>query len=210
MKINEEVASAAIGGAFFAIPWLVLGIPVIPSVIIGGAAFAAGELVLSKKTSDDAFDIPSGNFKKTIATARKQSSHIKNKVNDIEDNNIKDKLTSIHECVENILLTIEKNPNKVKNINNFFDYYLPITIKIIDRYDEIEDGKLNSKDSKRFIEDTNKMVVEIDQAFKKILNKLYEHDIIDTDAEMKVFTSMLKMDGYDSKEIDVEKEDNNG
>lgn len=204
----KEALSGAIGGAFFAVPFLI-GCGIIPSLVIGGAAFAAGELVLAK-SSKDTLDIPSGNFKKTIENAKKQRDHIKTMIKNIDDEYIKTKLTEIHSSVDNILSTIEKNPNKVRNINNFFDYYLPITIKIIDRYDEIEDRGLNGEDSKEFIKSTNKMVEEINLAFKKILNKLYENDIIDTDAEMKVFESMLKMDGYDSGSLKVSKEDNNG
>ena len=207
MKKND-ILSALVGSTFFAIPYLALSIPVLPSVLIGSAAFVAGELVF-KKTSNDEFDIESGNFKKTLDKAKKQSKHIKNMTSCINDETIKRNLNEIHESVNNIINTIEKNPQKVKNINNFFDYYLPITIKIIDRYDEIEDRKISSEDSKKFIKSTNKMVEDINNAFKKMLNKLYEKDIIGDYAEMKVFNSMLKMDGYDSDEISV-KEDNDG
>ena len=43
---NKEIISAALGGAFFAVPYLALSIPIAPSLIIGAAAFGAGELVL--------------------------------------------------------------------------------------------------------------------------------------------------------------------
>ena len=42
---NKEIASAAVGGLFFAVPYLVLSAPIIPSLLIGAAAFGAGELV---------------------------------------------------------------------------------------------------------------------------------------------------------------------
>lgn len=207
MKKND-ILSAIVGSTFFAIPYLALSIPVLPSALIGSAAFVAGELVF-KKTSEDKFDIESGNFKKTIDKSKRQSKHIKDMTSCIDDEFIKKNLIEIHDSVNSIITTIEKNPQKVKNINNFFDYYLPITIKIIDRYNEIEDRKLSSVDSKKFIKSTNKMVEDINYAFKKILNKLYEKDIMGDYAEMKVFDSMLKMDGYDSGEINV-KEDNDG
>ena len=37
---------------------------------------------------------------------------------------------------------------------------------------------------------------KINLAFKNQLSNLYQSDIIDTDAEMKVFESMLKSEGY--------------
>ena len=86
-------------------------------------------------------------------------------------------------------------PKKVEQTDNFFDYYLPITVKIVDRYDEIENQNLSSAESKKFLTSTNKMVKEINKAYKKILDNLYKKDIVDMDAEMKVFNSLLKADG---------------
>ena len=80
-------------------------------------------------------------------------------------------------------------------MNNFFGYYLPVTINILTKYDEIENQKLNTEDSKKFMESTQKMVKKINEAFKKQLSNLYQSDMIDTDAEMKVFDTMLKSDG---------------
>ena len=42
---NSEIASALVGGTFFAVPYLALSIPIVPSLVIGACAFAAGELV---------------------------------------------------------------------------------------------------------------------------------------------------------------------
>ena len=87
-------------------------------------------------------------------------------------------------------------------MNNFFNYYLPVTINILTKYDEIENQKLNTEDSKKFMESTQKMVKKINEAFKKQLSNLYQSDMIDTDAEMKVFDTMLKSDGYDVDDND--------
>ena len=87
-------------------------------------------------------------------------------------------------------------------MNNFFNYYLPVTINILTKYDEIENQKLNTEDSKKFMDSTQKMVKKINEAFKKQLSNLYQSDMIDTDAEMKVFDTMLKSDGYDVDDND--------
>ena len=125
----------------------------------------------------------------------------------IEDEKIKKELNEIHDSVSKIINTISKNPEKVKQANNFFDYYLPITIKLIDRYDEIENQKLSSSESKKFLKSTNEMVSEINSAYRKILAQLYQKDILDMDVEMKVFDSLLKSDGIDSSDLKVKKEE---
>lgn len=181
--------------------------PILPSVLIGTSAFVAGELVLTKnkKTLKE----ENFNLYKVLENAKKQNKRIIEAKSYIDNDEIKAYLTSINDSTSKIIKTIEKKPKKIKNIDNFFDYYLPITVKIINRYDEIENNNLSSKDSKKFMTSTINMLASIDKAFRNILNNLYQKEIIDMDAEMKVFSSMLKADGFNENELEV-KENNNG
>ena len=52
-----------------------------------------------------------------------------------------------------------------------------------------------------------KMISEVNKSFQKILSSLYQEDIVDADAEMKVFNSMLKADGLDDSGLNVERKD---
>jgi hypothetical protein len=56
------------------------------------------------------------------------------------------------------------------------------------------------------------MVATIKKSFQEQLSNLYQADMMDTDADMKVFKSMLKTDGYtdiDDFKIDKEYNENN-
>lgn len=204
---HKDTISAFIGSAFFAVPYLALSLPILPSVLIGASAFVAGELILTKnkKTLKE----ENFNLYKVLENAKKQNKRIIEAKSYINNYEIKAYLASINESTTKIIKAIEKTPKKIKNIDNFFDYYLPITVKIINRYDEIENNDLSSKDSKKFMSSTINMLSSIDKAFKNILNNLYQKEIIDMSAEMKVFSSMLKADGFNENELEV-KEDNNG
>ncbi len=204
---NKEIASAAVGGVFFAVPYLILSAPILPSLLIGAAAFGAGELVFSdpkltlKDTDPSLYAI--------LEKAKKQNKHIVDMIPMLEDETLQKELNDIHDSVTKIINTISNNPKKLKKTNNFFDYYLPVTVKLVDRYDEIENQKLSSAESKKFVESTNKMIGEINKAYRKILADLYKTDMVDMDAEMKVFDSLLKADGFDDTEINAKKEENN-
>ena len=119
----------------------------------------------------------------------------------IEDKELSICILQIHTTVEKIIDAIEKKPSKIKNVNNFFDYYLPVTIKLLNKYDEIENQRLSSEESKKFMSASKEMMKKIDNAFQKQLSSLYQSDMIDSDAEMKVFESMLKSDGFDDKDF---------
>lgn len=205
MKIKyKEAVSAVVGSAFFAIPYLALSLPLLPSALIGTGAFIAGELLLS---SDEKNQIPTETVKKILDSAKDESKDIYNMRNKIEDEDLKKYIINISTSANKIISTIEKEPKKIRKIANFFDYYLPVTLSIIKRYDEIENQNLSSQEMKEFISSTKLMLKSADEAFNKILERLYQNDMINIDADMKVFNSMLKADGYDDEEI--VKEDNN-
>ena len=205
MKIKyKEAVSAVVGSAFFAIPYLALSLPLLPSALIGTGAFIAGELLLS---SDEKNQIPTESVKKTLESAKDESKDIYKMRNKIEDEDLKKHIINIRTSANKIISTIEKEPKKIRKIANFFDYYLPVTLSIIKRYDEIENQNLSSQEMKEFISSTKLMLKSADEAFNKILERLYQNDMINIDADMKVFNSMLKADGYDDEEII--KEDNN-
>ena len=200
---NSEVVSAVVGGTFFAVPYLALSIPLLPSLAIGAAAFAAGELVFK---TDVVQTLKESNVSlyETLELAKNQNKHILEMILKIENEDLRKDLNEINSTTSKIITTIEKNPENVKKIKNFFDYYLPVTVKLVDRYDEIENQKINSEEEKTFNTTTEKTIKEINGVFKQFLNILYQSDMNDTNVEIKVLNSMLKADGLSKNELKVE------
>lgn len=141
-----------------------------------------------------------------IIEAKAKKVQIANIIPKIEDPELVSIIKEIDSTVEKIIKTIESKPEKYKKSEKFFSYYLPVTINILNRYDEIENQKLITGDSQKFMADAKKMVERINNAFKKQLSSLYQSDMIDTDAEMKVFDSMLKADGYNDDDFNIKEE----
>lgn len=198
---NKEIISGVIGASFFAVGYLGLSIAALPAAAVGATAYVASELLLTGKKSME--EEVGNSLSKRIAKARKDTKHITDMIKEINDNDIKAYLNDISESSTKIINTIEKNNIDNKTSNKFLDYYLPVCVNILDRYDEIENQDLTSKDSKKFMENSNQLIRETSLAFKKILNSLYQDDIENNEAEMKVYNQMLKSDGYNANEIDV-------
>ena len=192
---NKDVVSAVVGGAFFALPYAALSIALAPSLVIGAAAFGATELVCSSFKKQETLKDTNQPLYKKISTARKQNDEILNLIPQVEKIETQKNLNEIHDTVEKIINLIEKEPKKEKKAKNFFEYYLPVLLKIAKRYDEIENQKLISSEGKKFMDKADKMISDTLSAFKQILASLYEKDIMDADAEMKIYETMLKADG---------------
>ena len=90
-------------------------------------------------------------------------------------NTINDELTGVH-------LKITKTFALMDPTMNFVMHFQHLGIYFVGAYLIIRSG----------------MMEKINTAFKNQLSNLYQSDIVDTDAEMKVFDSMLKADGYDT------------
>ena len=195
---GKDLVSAALGSAFFAVPYVALATPIIPAVAIGAAAFTASELVFSSFKPKETLKTTNITLYEKLTKAKRENKQIINLIPKIDSMEIRDCLNHIHDTVYKIIKEIEKNPRKEKNIKNFFDYYLPVLVKITDRYDEIENQRLVSSEGKSFMKKADLMIKNTKDAFDTILASLYQKDIMDADAEMKIYDMMMDADGITS------------
>ena len=194
MKKNY-IYSAILGGAFFAVTYVALGIELLPSLAISAVAYGAGTLIFKDRNKLD-LSIDKKNLYDILKEAKEETLQISNISKQIEDKEVVENIEQICDISNKIIDTLSKNPNKLGQARNFLNYYLPVTIKILTRYDEIENQRLNTTESKEFMESVKKMTEKIKNAFNEQLNNMYQTEMIDTDAEIKVFESMLKSDGF--------------
>ncbi len=204
---NKEIISGVVGASFFAVGYLALSVTLLPSLALGAGAYLASELVLTGKKKEE---IITGelSLKDKIKNARLENKHIKEMKDEINNIEVKQHLEDIYKTTNKILNTIEKNNLSNRTTNKFLDYYLPVCVNIIDRYDEIENQELTSKDSKKFMKNSINMIDETKKAFQKVLDSLYQNDIENNEAEMKVFNQMLISDGYNEDELEVDGDKN--
>lgn len=192
---KEYIFSAILGGTFFAVPYLALGVQLVPSLAISAVAYGAGTLIFKDRSKID-YSTKNTNLYEILKNAKSQTTQIFDISKQLEDRELIANVQDICNTSNKIIDTLSKNPGKLSQVNNFINYYLPVTIKILQRYDEIENQKLNSEESQKFMKSVRDMIAKIKEAFHEQLNNMYQAEIIDTDAELKVFEEMLKSDGF--------------
>lgn len=195
------IMSAAIGGVFFAIPYLALDASILLSLGIGVAAFGAGNLLFSNKNSKE-IQTGSNNLYEILNKAKQDNAKIYAMINKVEPKELQENIKELHDTASKIIDTISKNPNKLSKATSFFDYYLPVTLKILVKYDDIENQGLDDKQTIEFMKKTEDMISKIEKSFKVQLANLYQSDILDTDAEIKVFEQMLNSEGFGTDDFD--------
>ena len=195
-NVKGQIISAALGAAFFAVPYIGMGISILPSLGIGIVAYGAGNLLFSDSKNAEEVTEKVKTFYEILTDAKKQNAEIYAMISKVENKELQNDIKEVHDTASKIIDTISKNPNKQNQAQSFFDYYLPVTLKILKKYDDIENQGLDNEDVKKFMKSTENMISKIKKSFKSQLSNLYQADMLDTDAEMKVFESMLNSEGF--------------
>ena len=198
---NGPILSGIIGAACFAVPYAALGFSIPFSLLTGVLGLGAGALVFSdSKNKEISIDIEHEDANEILAKAKKMNSDILGMINKVEDSNLQTDIRTIYQTTSKIIDTVSKSPKKIKYVQTFFSYYLPETLKLLRKYDEIENQRLG-KTGDEFMAKTRKMISKIKDSFNEQLAHLYQEDMIDTDADMKVFDSMMKSEGLDGNDF---------
>lgn len=201
------IVSAILGGSFFAVPYLALNVPIWGSALMAGAAFGAGMLLFGRpKENTLELTYTTDNHYEILKQAKENTNQLRELAKQLESVKLVNDVKEICNTSNKIIDTLSKKPEKLKQANNFLNYYLPVTIKILRRYDEIENQELSTKESIKFMNSIQEMIEKIKVAFENQLSNLYQSDMVDTDAEIKVFETMLKMDGFtEDKDFNIKK-----
>lgn len=190
--------------------YLGLDLNVIFSIFISLGSYYALTLIFNRnEVLQEKIDLERLEYEQLTTQATGTIKSIKELEGKIENPQIQSNIAQICETSDKILVSLKEKPKKMKQVRKFVDYYLPFTLKILDQYDRVENQSLTSQESKEFMERVERMLGRVKIACEAQLNNMYDLDIIDTNADIKVFETMLKTDGLVDNNmniIDVKKE----
>ena len=109
-----------------------------------------------------------------------------------------DKLVSI---AEQILEQVEKNPKKTQEINKFINHYLPITIKLIDSYKDLNSQSVQGDNIKNAKFEIEKSIDLINDAFENLLDSLFEDVVLDISTDISVLKTLFKQEGLGEEDF---------
>ena len=205
---NRYILSGIIGSGFFAVPYLALNIPLLPSLGVGALAFGAMTLATKESPLDKLGNGNFGVYKTLLINSGQYVRELKRISKLIGDKTVREYVNEIASISEKITNRLSKTPEKISQATNFLNYYLPITLKILKKYEEIENENLSSIEVKNFKERVTSLLSDIKNAFDMQLNNLYTTDMVDIDAEMRVFEKVLRSDGLLGESIKKDSDKN--
>jgi len=105
------------------------------------------------------------------------------------------KIYRMEHTVERIFDRADSNPEVIPDLKKLLDYYLPMTIKLLDAYADMDSQPVQGetiRTSKREIEQT---LDTLNLAFEKLLDELFEDTALDISSDISVLNTLLAQEG---------------
>ena len=107
-----------------------------------------------------------------------------------------------NQCAE-IFRAVYDKPGKASQIRKFMEYYLPTTLKMVRGYRMLDERGITGAEAtqaKNRISDALEVVL---QGCSKMLDKLYQDDVLDLTTDIDVLQQMLKRDGLTESDLET-------
>ena len=113
----------------------------------------------------------------------------------IEDPVLSEQIDHIEATTGKIFAYVMSHPDQKGQIRRFLNYYLPTTLKLLNAYDRLDEAGIsgiNIDGAKGRISEVMRAIVD---GFDRQLDALYQGEVMDINAEIKVLQSLLTGDG---------------
>ncbi len=137
----------------------------------------------------------------TIKIGRNYIEQIKTVRNELYREEIAIKLDKLGNIGDQILNYVEKNPKKTQEVNKFINHYLPITIKLINSYKELNNQVVQGDNIKNAKIEIEKSIDLINNAFENLLDDLYEDVVLDISTDISVLKTLFKQEGLSEEDF---------
>lgn len=118
---------------------------------------------------------------------------------EIPDERISDQIDLIERLTAQIFDCVRKNPKKLSQIRQFLNYYLPTTIKLMEQYVTLQNQSLKTENITEGMQKIEDLLDKVIIAFQRQLDALFEADVVDITADIRVMEQMMASEGLTNK-----------
>ena len=118
----------------------------------------------------------------------------------IEDPVVSAQIDHIEATTGKIFAYVMTHPDRKSQIRRFLNYYLPTTIKLLNAYDRLDEAGISGANIDGAKGKISELMTTIVAAFDKQLDALFQGEVMDINAEIKVLESLLTGDGLVDKQ----------
>ncbi|ESL04181.1 hypothetical protein GCWU000282_00528 [Catonella morbi ATCC 51271] len=129
-----------------------------------------------------------------------QISHLNDRIPGVEVSN---KIFKIEDLTGRILKRVEEHPSSAEDIKQLMKYYLPMTIKLLTAYAEMDEQQVKVENIDKSKHEIENVLDSLNDAFSKLLDDLYKDTAWDISSDVSVLNAMLKREGLKGNDFDT-------
>ena len=126
------------------------------------------------------------------------------KLNDmILGDDISTKMDNIENTLISIFELLKRKPEKMADIRKLMQYYLPMTVKILEKYRDFENERIPSEQLKEGKAEIEETLEKVHIAFENLREKLFREDILDVSTDLDVLETMMSQEGLIDNDLSM-------
>ena len=114
---------------------------------------------------------------------------------EIPDFKLSAQLKQLEILTQKIFDYVKQHPENLKQIRQFLNYYLPTTIKLLEQYVVLQNQGVRTGNIDEGMRKIEEMLEKVIAAFQQQLDSLFENDVVDITAEIRVMEKMMASEG---------------
>lgn len=118
---------------------------------------------------------------------------------EIPDERISAQIDLIERLTTQIFDCVKEHPEKLKQIRQFLNYYLPTTIKLMEQYVKLQNQSVKTENITEGMQKIEDLLDKVIIAFQRQLDALFEADVVDITADIRVMEQMMASEGLTNK-----------
>lgn len=102
---------------------------------------------------------------------------------------------------KDIFAFVQKHPERIRQSRQFMNYYLPMSIKLLSNYSELEKQSQHGENIRKTMKEIEEVMDTVVVAFKRELDSLFADKAIDISADIAVMRNIIQMDKPEQDKI---------
>ena len=104
--------------------------------------------------------------------------------------------------VQRIFQRAEAHPEIIPDLKKLMDYYLPMTVKLLNAYAEMDRQPVQGENIRKSKQEIDSTLDTLNQAFEKLLDSVFEDTAMDVSSDISVLNTLLAQEGLTGSDFD--------
>lgn len=114
---------------------------------------------------------------------------------------ISEKISRIELLVQKIFHRAEEHPEVIPDLKKMMDYYLPMTVKLLNAYAEMDAQPVQGETILSAKQEIEATLDTLNRAFEKLLDTLFADTALDVSSDISVLNTLLAQEGLTEDEL---------